>query len=70
MTLVEENAESAALFMLVDAKANTQKVCAISNLQSIIKNKGHGMYYKCNRFQKTSFLKHENVEKNSCPQYN
>lgn len=57
---------SAALFMLVDAKGYTQKVRVISNLQSIIKNKGqcsrHGIYYKRNRLQKTSFLKHENLE--------
>lgn len=58
---------SAALFMLVDAKGYTQKVRAISNLQSIIKNKGqgstHGIYYKCNQLQKTSFLKHKKLEK-------
>lgn len=40
MLLVEENTVSAALFMLVDAKGYTQKVHVLSNLQSIIKNKG------------------------------
>jgi len=53
--------------MLVDVKGYTQKVCVISNLQSIIKNKGqcstHAIYYKSKWLQKTSFLEDENLEK-------
>lgn len=63
--------ESAALFILGDAKGCTQKVPVISNLQSTIKNKGegstHGLHYKSNQLQKAPFLEHENLEKEFMP---